>query len=353
MIKPKPVRIGIVGAGANTRMRHLPGFKALAGVEIVGVVNQTPESGARAAKEFDIPTVYPDWQTLVHDRRVDAVCIGTWPNMHCEIACAALAAGKHVLTEARMARNAAEAHRMLAASLAHPELVAQIVPSPFGLEQNAFVQKLLVEGYLGDLREVVVIGADDTFWDYSQLLHWRQDAELSGLNALALGILHETVSRWTPATTRVFAQSKLFEGKRPSPATQGLVEVTVPDSVQVLTQFEGGARGIYHLSGVTLFGPGKQIHLYGSRGTLKYLISPQEQLLCGRAGEKALRELEIPPEKRGGWRVEAEFVGAIRGEEKVRLTDFAGGVRYMEFTEAVARSAALNLPVDLPLKTLG
>jgi hypothetical protein len=71
------------------------------------------------------------------------------------------------------------------------------------------------------------------------------------------------------------------------------------------------------------------------------------------SGDEALRLVEVPTAQRGGWRVEAEFVGAIRGEEKVRLNDFATGVRYMEFTEAVARSAALNLPIDLPLKTLG
>src|SRR5262249_36102968 len=133
----------------------------------------------------------------------------------------------------------------------------------------------------------------------------------------------------------------------------GLVETSVPDSVQILTQLEGGARGMYHFSGITLFGPGKQIHLYGSRGTIKYLISPQEQLWIARAGDDALRPVDIPPAQRGACRVEAEFVGAIRGEEKVRLNDFATGARYMEFTEAVARSAALNLPVDLPLKTLG
>jgi predicted dehydrogenase len=127
------------------------------------------------------------------------------------------------------------------------------------------------------------------------------------------------------------------------------VPVTVPDSVQVLAQLEGGARAMYHFSGVTLFGPGKQIHLYGRSGTIKLLISPHEQLLCGRVGDKDLRTIDIPPEKRGGWRVEAEFIGAIRGREKVQYTDFATGVRYMEFTEAVARSAATNAPVRLPL----
>jgi predicted dehydrogenase len=350
---PKQIRIGIVGAGANTRSRHIPGFRAIPGVELVGVVNRSAESGNAVAAEFGISRVFPDWKSLVHDPQVDAICIGTWPNMHCEVTCAALAAGKHVLTEARMARTAAEAHRMLAAAQSHPELVTQIVPSPFGLVQNAFVRKLLDDGYLGDLREVIVIGADDTFWDYSELSHWRQDAEISGVNVLTLGILHESVSRWVPATTRVFSQTRLFEPKRPDRDSQGLVETTVPDSVQVLTQLEGGARGIYHFSGIDLFGPGKQIHLYGSRGTIKYLIAPEERLLCGRAGDKELRIVEVPAAERGGWRVEAEFICAIRGEEKVRLNDFATGVRYMEFTEAVARSAALNLPVDLPLKTLG
>jgi predicted dehydrogenase len=125
--------------------------------------------------------------------------------------------------------------------------------------------------------------------------------------------------------------------------------VTVPDSVQVVTELENGGRGVYHLSGVCHFGPGHQIHLYGSEGTIKYEMTPVERLLTARAGDSQLLEFEIPKEKRGGWRVEAEFIGAIRGNEKVRFTDFATGMRYMEFTEAVARSARTGAPVSLPL----
>jgi predicted dehydrogenase len=123
------IRIGIVGAGANTRLRHIPGFRAIDGVEIVGVVNRSAESTQRAAAELGIPRTYPDWESLVAASDIDAVMIGTWPNLHCEVTCAALAAGKHVLTEARMARSVAEAERMLAASRARPDLVAQIVPA--------------------------------------------------------------------------------------------------------------------------------------------------------------------------------------------------------------------------------
>jgi hypothetical protein len=40
------------------------------------------------------------------------------------------------------------------------------------------------------------------------------------------------------------------------------------------------------------------------------------------------------------WRVEQEFVAAIRGTERVRLTRFEDGLRYMAFTDAVAESMA-------------
>jgi predicted dehydrogenase len=343
------VRIGIVGAGKNTRDRHVPGFRSLPGVEVVGVVNSTPESTARVAGELGISKTYPDWHELIADPEVDAVCIGTWPNLHCEITCAALDAGKHVLTEARMARNAEEAHRMAHAAHQHPDLVKQIVPSPFGLVQDAHVRDMIRDGFLGEIREVAVIGANDVFADPDAPLHWRQDTAISGYNVLSLGILHETLIRWAPPPVSVFARAQTFVRSRPTADGKSRTEATVPDSVQILTDLENGGRGLYHISGVCRFGPGNQIHLYGSEGTLRYEITPVERLLTARAGEKQLLEFEVPAAKRGGWRVEAEFIGAIRGEEKVRFTDFATGVKYMEFTEAVARSAVTQTRVPLPL----
>lgn len=345
----RALRVGLVGAGDNTRRRHIPGLKAVSGVELVGVVNRTPESTARVARDFGIARQYPNWQALVADDQIDAVVIGTWPNLHCEVTCAGLAAGKHVLCEARMARNVVEARKMLAAAQARPDRIAMLVPSPFGLECDVEVQKLLRENFIGELREVVVIGADDQFHDYTKFLHWRQDAAISGVNVLTLGILHETVSRWIPQPARVFAQTQTFEPSRPNPNGDGELRVTVPDSVQVLAQYAAGMSGLYHFSGITLGGPGKQIHLYGALGTIKIVFGEHDQVFVGRTGDKELRPLTIPSENLGGWRVEAEFIGAIRGEEAVKLTDFSAGLRYMEFTEAVARSATSGAAVSLPL----
>lgn len=61
------------------------------------------------------------------------------------------------------------------------------------------------------------------------------------------------------------------------------------------------------------------------------------------------KEIAVPDELAGKWRVEEEFINAIRGIEPVKLTPFATGVKYMEFTEAVARSMASGEKVALPL----
>jgi predicted dehydrogenase len=336
------IRIGMVGAGANTRLRHVPGFRGIPGVELVGVVNRSRESSERAAAEFEIPRVFDSWQELVDDDEIDAVMIGTWPNMHCEVTCRALEAGKHVMTEARMARTAAEARQMLACSEEHPELITQIVPSPFAFFCTDYVRNLIDDGFLGQLRELVVIGADDGFHDVQAPLHWRQDRDISGLNVLAMGILHEAALRWAPDPTRVFAQMTTFAPDRPDGVA------TIADSVQVMTEIQGGARGLYHLSGIGLFGPGFHLHLYGSHGTIRVDLGAGT-LMIGTVGDEALHQPNIPEEQQGGWRVEDEFIGAIRGTETIRLTDFATGVKYMEFTEAVAQSAESNLPVDLPI----
>lgn len=45
--------------------------------------------------------------------------------------------------------------------------------------------------------------------------------------------------------------------------------------------------------------------------------------------------------------MEEEFVRAIRVEEQVRFTDFATGLRYMEFTETVAESRKTGQMADV------
>ena len=70
------------------------------------------------AEKHGIERVTTDWETLVTDRDVDAVIIGTPNNLHAPQALAAIGAAKDVLVEKPMAMNVAEAERMIAAAQA-------------------------------------------------------------------------------------------------------------------------------------------------------------------------------------------------------------------------------------------
>ena len=352
---PQPLRIGLIGAGANTRLWHIPGLQAVEDVHLVAVCNRRAESSNAIAREYGIPRTYQHWEELIADPAIDAVVIGTWPYLHAPITVAALQAGKHVLTEARMSMSADDAHRMAEAARVHPRLVTQVVPSPFGLKGHDVMRELIDAGFLGELREVHVRGFNAALADPATPLSWRQDAALSGLNMLMLGILHETLLRWAPPPVRVLAQVHAHIGTRIDPQSGVSRPVGTPDSVQVLGVLEDGARATYHCSGVTPFGQSMEIQLCGSSGVLVYDLQ-QDRIRGANRGKGSavkldeLPEIPIPEEKVRSWRVEADFVDAIRTGTPIRFTDFATGVKYMEFTEAVARSAEQEAPVELPLE---
>jgi predicted dehydrogenase len=341
-----PIRVGFVGAGANCRRHHLPKLQAQPGVEVIAVANRTRESGERVAKEFGIARVHDDWRAVVEARDVDAVCIGTWPYIHCEVTLAALAAGKHVLCEARMAMNASEGRRMLEASRRAPHLIAQLVPAPHTLELDGTLKRLLAEGYAGEVQAIEVQATQQArFADLGASLHWRQDIRRSGHNILNMGIWYEAMMRWVGPARRVMAMTRIAVPRRKD-ETGAWHEVKVPDHVDILITLTTGAVGHLRFSALTALAPPAEAWIFGSEGTLR--IEPDARRLSGgRGGDKALGEIAIPAAQRIGWRVEEEFVNAIRGREKVTHTTFEDGVRYMEFTDAVARSAASGQAVEV------
>jgi len=342
----RTLRVGFIGAGRNTRERHIPGFRKAPGVELVAVANRTQASGERVAKEFGIARVHADWRELVRAGDIDAVCIGTWPSTHCEMTLAALEHGKHVLCEARMAMDAAQGRRMLEAARRAPDLVTQLVPAPHTLEVDATLASLLREGYVGEVLAVEVHATQQArFADLGESLHWRQDVTLSGHNVLNMGIWYEAMTRWLGPARRVMAMTKIAVPRRRD-AAGAWHEVRVPDHVDILAALAGGAVGHLRFSALTALAPPSEAWIFGAEGTLR-LEADARRLWGGRRGDRELREVPIPSERRIGWRVEEEFVGAIRGREQVRYTTFEDGVRYMEFTDAVARSAASGRAEDV------
>lgn len=339
------VKVGIIGAGGNTRSRHIPGLQAIEGVEIIGVCNRSQESSQRVADEFGIPKTYGNWQDAIGDPDTNAIVIGTWPYMHCRATVAALRADKHVMCEARMAMNAREAHIMRMASRQKTHLIAQIVPSPMTLRADNTIKRLIGEGYIGDVLAIEA-RAGGAFLDSESPLQWRQDFDLSGLNIMSMGIWYEALMRWVGEATRIMAMGKTFVKMRPD-ADGVMRSVRIPEHIDVVGDLACGAQLHIQVSTVAGLAGAPEVYVFGSDGTLRF---SGNKLYGGQKADAELNEIDIPDSEAGGWRVEEEFVNAIRGNEVITHTDFNTGVKYMEFTEAVTRSMQSGAAITLPLQ---
>ena len=338
------IKVGVIGAGGNTKSRHIPGLQAIEGVEIVGVCNRSLESSQRVADQFGIPKTYGNWQDAIADADTHAIVIGTWPYMHCRATIAALEADKHVMCEARMAMNAREAHKMREVARQKTHLIAQIVPSPMTLRADNTIKRLIADGYIGDVLAVEA-RAGGAFLDSEAPLQWRQDFDLSGLNIMSMGIWYEALIRWVGEATRIMAMGKTFVKMRPD-ADGVMRAVRIPEHIDVVGDLECGAQLHIQVSNVAGLAGAPEVYVFGSNGTLRF---SGNQLYGGQKADTELTEIDIPDSEAGAWRVEEEFVNAIRGEEVITHTDFETGVKYMEFTEAVTLSMQSGTAITLPL----
>ena len=335
-----PLRLGIVGAGGIARAEHLPRFRAIDGVELAGVVNRSPDSTRRVAAEEGIPRTFASWQELVADDAIDAVLVATWPDQHAAVTIAALEAGKHVLTEARMAATLADAQAMLAAANAHPDRVAMVVPASFSLWADRTIRRLVDERAVGRIRHLRVL------WDGSGSIapseHWRWLRRFSGVNVMALGILVEATARWLGPAVAVQATGGIVRPRKPGP--DGDIDTDVLDHLVVAARYPADVTASIEMSVVSVSG-GTRIALAGDDGQIEVDLAGEALTLVRREG--AREPVTIDPADRLGWTAEIDFVRSIRERAPVELTDFATGVDYMAFVDAVDRSVRTGARIDL------
>ena len=344
--KAGKIRVGIIGAGGVVSSVQVPGLRKMPNVEIVAVANRSLDSSKRAAAELSIPQAYADWQHLLAAKSIDAVVIGTWPYMHREVTLAALDSSRHVLCQARMANNAAEARDMLAASQRHANLVCQLAPSSGTYRIDRALQSLLADGRLGDVLSVEVQMLQRNFASFGGELDWRHDVEFSGINVLNVGGTYESAMRWLGPGNRVLGMTRVQIPTRRDERGE-MRAAKIPDHVEVLYELANGAPVHMKFSETTGLSRGNEIWIFGSEGTIR--IDNEQNIFVGRRGEKELAAYPNPPEAQAHHRVEEEFVNAIRGVEPVKMNTFEIGVRYMEWTEAIYRSAESGRAVSLPL----
>ncbi len=357
------LRIGIIGGGSIMRQRHMPGLKAIEGVEIVAVCNRHYQSTREFAEEFGIERRVDRWEDIVAMDDVDIVWIGTTPYMHCPIVLAALEAGKHVFCQSRMCLNLDEARQMAAAGAKHPDRHVRFCPPPMGMGGDRVMQRLLTdERVVGDIRQMFLSSANGMLLDPEFPLHWRLDKEQSGQNVLTVGIYLEVLDRWLGRTSAVTAVNRSWTPTRIHPYTRQATAAELPESVNIIAELANGAIGVYLFNAVSGHAPTDHLAVWGTKGTIVYDFNndeTQERIETGGIEGKGMEPVEIGEQERRAWTVEADFIRLVRTGEQGDsiLPDLHAGVRYMTLIDAIHRSAAggrrIEIPADNELERTG
>src|SRR5512141_2754388 len=111
------VKVGIIGANFAATL-HAEALEFVPDAEIVAACGVDPEGLAQFAAKWHIPQTYSDYKELLKRADIELVTIAIPNFLHCQAACDALAAGKHVVVEKPLCLTLDESDRMLAAAKA-------------------------------------------------------------------------------------------------------------------------------------------------------------------------------------------------------------------------------------------
>ena len=117
------IGVGLVGTGFMCQA-HVNAYRTLpymaypppARPRLRGVAGRLGPDAEAAARRYGFERAHADWRELLADPAVQLVDNCGPNNIHAEVNIAALDAGKHMLSEKPLGRNAAESRRMLEAA---------------------------------------------------------------------------------------------------------------------------------------------------------------------------------------------------------------------------------------------
>src|SRR5262245_46161079 len=108
----KRVGMGLVGAGF-VGPHHVDAVRRLGYVDVVAVAGSSKASAQAKADALHIEKAYGSYQELLADPAVQVVHNATPNYLHHEVTAAAIAKGKHVVSDKPLAMTAAEAKSLL------------------------------------------------------------------------------------------------------------------------------------------------------------------------------------------------------------------------------------------------
>lgn len=148
-----PVKYGVIGCGVigPTHMKPAATTDIL---DLVAVADHHADRADSACANFNVPKTYNEGLDLIADPEIEMVVLAMPACHRKELALAAFAAGKHVLTEKPVAMNAADVREMIAA---RGNLKAACCSSRYRFITHFQVAAdFIASGALGELREVYI-----------------------------------------------------------------------------------------------------------------------------------------------------------------------------------------------------
>ena len=282
------VGIGVVGTGFMCKA-HANAYRTLpymaypppARPRLRGVAGRTQAAADEAASRFGFECAYATWPQLVADPSVQLID-NSGPNyIHNDVMVAAAAAGKHVLCEKPLGRNAAESRQMFEA--AQRADVKHMVGFNYRFVPAVRKAKHLIDqGALGRIYHFRARYCQDWGADPEQPLVWRFQKTLAGSGVLGdLGSHIVDLARFLIGEpTVVNGRFKTFTSERPLPSdlrVRGTVDVD--DAFVALVEFENGAVGTLE---ATRFAVGRKnvnvFEINGSEGSLSFNLERLNEL---------------------------------------------------------------------------
>lgn len=326
----KTVGVGVVGCGGISRLAHMPAIAATPGLKLVAIADNIQANLEAASAEFGVSETYDTIEELLASPSVDVVDICTPVWLHLPMVLAAAAAGKHVLCEKPLGRNAAEAAEMVAACERAGVTLTVMHQQRFMdgfqkikelLDEEAIGQVVSIRarsGHAGPDKRMAVPG--------SAMGTWVFDAEKSGG-----GVLQDIGVHLLDVLTWLFGEVSTVTAELATLTR----DVTVEDHAALLLTFASGVRGEAELSWSQVAGR-NVVEIYGTDGTISFDRDRNELSLFLEADGKGWQVEQLAAQEWFHWHrfVIADVLASINGLTTTTATTGAEALLTMKITDA-------------------
>lgn len=257
----KKVKLGFIGTGIAASSLHWPAIKELLDIfEVTAVSGRNPEKAQTFAEMVGAGRVYTDYKELLKDSEVEAVLVSYTTGQNCEIAVAAIEAGKHVLVEKPIAPTIEQAKEMVLAAR-KGNVVTAVGENWYYWPILPAVREHMDKGTVGkpELMFTCSLGKMDLKDKHISQSTWRLGAK-NGL--IVDGGVHLTAllrQMYGPIAAGIGSTHKLRE------------IWTENDTLSYQFMFENGIAGTYLRSAYAAGFPfGANMALFGTKGTMLF-----------------------------------------------------------------------------------